>query len=47
MYIDNIQFSLMHPKSEIKSHYDTGLHFSLSNRVHIPLQTNNEVSFFY
>lgn len=42
----NIQFSLLEPKSEIKKHYDDGLLFTLSNRIHLPLCTNNEVLFY-
>lgn len=43
--IYNIQFSLLPPLSSIKSHYDTGLVFSLSHRVHLPIITNDQ-SFF-
>jgi hypothetical protein len=44
--IYNIQFSLMPPKSEVKEHYDYGLSFSLSNRIHLPIKTNDKVLFF-
>lgn len=43
--IYNIQFSLLPPKYEIKKHYDDGLYFTLSNRVHLPLITNEDVIF--
>lgn len=43
--IYNVQFSLMPPKSEIKKHCDSGLTFTLSNRIHLPLKTNKDVIF--
>lgn len=43
--IYNVQFSLMPPKSKIKEHYDHGLTFTLSNRIHLPLKTNKDVIF--
>lgn len=43
--IYNIQFSLLPPRHEIKKHYDDGLIFTLSNRVHLPLITNYDVIF--
>lgn len=44
--IYNLQFSLLPPKSKIKKHYDDGLIFTLANRIHLPITTNNEVLFF-
>tara|TARA_Y100000004_G_scaffold27216_2_gene27738 strand:+ start:4360 stop:4893 length:534 start_codon:yes stop_codon:yes gene_type:complete len=43
--IYNIQFSLLPPQKKIKPHYDTGLMFSLSHRIHLPIVTNNESIF--
>lgn len=43
--IYNIQFSLLSPQGSIKPHYDTGLLFSLSHRVHLPITTNNQSVF--
>ena len=43
--IYNIQFALLSPGDEIKRHYDGGLQFSLSQRVHVPLVTCNDVIF--
>lgn len=43
--IYNIQFSLLPPQGKIKPHYDTGLIFSLSHRIHLPIVTNNESIF--
>ena len=43
--IYNIQFSLLSPQKKIKPHYDTGLMFSLSHRIHLPIVTNNESIF--
>ena len=43
--IYNIQFSLLPPSSSIKPHYDYGLNFSLSHRVHLPIKTNNQSIF--
>ncbi len=43
--IYNIQFSLMPPQAVIKPHYDTGLLFSLSHRVHLPISTNSQSVF--
>ena len=42
----NIQFSLMPPGKKIASHYDTGLDFSLSHRIHLPITTNSDVRFY-
>ena len=44
--IDNVQFSLIPPGGKIKRHYDDGLNFSLSHRIHLPINTNSESVFF-
>lgn len=44
--IYNVQFSLIPPNKKIKIHYDSGLHFSLSHRIHLPIITNEKVLFF-
>lgn len=44
--IFNVQFSLLPPNKKIKIHYDSGLHFSLSHRIHLPVITNEKVLFF-
>ena len=43
--IYNIQFALLSPGDEIKRHYDGGLQFSLSQRIHVPLVTCDDVIF--
>jgi hypothetical protein len=43
--IYNIQFSMLSPGNKIKRHYDQGLHFSLSQRIHVPLITCKDVVF--
>ena len=43
--ICNIQFALLPPGEKIKGHYDQGLHFSLSQRIHVPLVTCKDVVF--
>ena len=44
--LENVQFSLVPPKGRIKEHFDTGLIFSLSHRLHLPIITNED-SFLY
>lgn len=43
--IESIQFSLVPAKAKIKKHYDNGLLFSLSHRIHLPIITNKNVNF--
>ena len=43
--IERIQFSLVPAKAKIKKHYDYGLQFSLSHRIHLPIITNKNVNF--
>jgi len=43
--IYNIQFALLPPGEKIKGHYDQGLQFSLSQRIHVPLVTCRDVVF--
>ena len=43
--IYNIQFSFLPPQGTVKPHYDAGLAFSLSHRIHLPIITNNESIF--
>lgn len=43
--IYNIQFSFLPPQGRIKPHYDTGLIFSLSHRIHLPIITDNQSIF--
>jgi hypothetical protein len=44
--IESIQFSLIPPRSKIKKHFDQGLSFSLSHRIHLPIITNDDVNFY-
>ena len=44
--MENVQFSLVPPKGKINEHYDTGLNFSLSHRLHLPIITNDD-AFLY
>ena len=44
--IYNAQFALLSPGDEIKRHYDGGLQFSLSQRIHVPLVSCNDVVFY-
>jgi hypothetical protein len=43
--IYNTQFSLLPPLCSIKPHYDYGLHFSLSHRIHLPIKSNSQSIF--
>jgi len=43
--IHNVQFSYLPPLSTIKPHYDYGLHFSLSHRIHLPIKSNSQSIF--
>jgi hypothetical protein len=43
--IYNLQFSLLPDGSEIFPHYDVGLGFTFSHRVHVPIITNNNIIF--
>ena len=44
--LENVQFSLVPPKGKIHEHYDIGLNFSLSHRLHLPIITNDD-AFLY